>query len=52
MTDLQERIESFVAQPEDAGSVNRGAAGDAVADLVRALNAGQVRAAEPTDDGT
>ncbi len=51
MTDLQERIESFVAQSEDPGGVNRGAAGDAVADLVRALNDGAVRAAEPTDDG-
>ncbi|PSQ99774.1 MAG: 2,3,4,5-tetrahydropyridine-2,6-dicarboxylate N-succinyltransferase [Bacteroidetes bacterium SW_11_64_17] len=52
MTDLRERIESLVAQSEDPGGVNRGAAGDAVADLVRALNAGTVRAAEPTDDGT
>lgn len=52
MTDLQERIESFVAQSEDPGGVSRGAAGDAVADLIRALNDGAVRAAEPTDDGT
>jgi 2,3,4,5-tetrahydropyridine-2-carboxylate N-succinyltransferase len=52
MTDLQERIESFVAQTDEPGGVNRGAAGDAVADLVRALNAGDIRAAEPSDDGT
>lgn len=49
MTDLQERIESFVSEGD---AVNRGAAGDAVADLVRALNAGDVRAAVPSDDGT
>ena len=52
MTDLQGRIESFVAQSKEPSGVNRGAAGDAVADLVRALNAGDVRAAEPTEDGT
>jgi 2,3,4,5-tetrahydropyridine-2-carboxylate N-succinyltransferase len=52
MTDLQERIESLVAQSEAPSGVDRGPAGDAVADLVQALNAGEVRAATPTDDGT
>ncbi len=52
MTDLKDRIESLVAQSEDPGGVDRGPAGDAVANLVRALNAGDVRAAEPTEDGT
>jgi 2,3,4,5-tetrahydropyridine-2-carboxylate N-succinyltransferase len=52
MTDLQERIESLVAQSEEPSGVDRGPAGDAVADLVQALNAGEVRAATPTDDGT
>lgn len=48
MTDLRQRIEALV---QEGDAVNRGAAGDAVADLVRALNAGDVRAAEPTDSG-
>jgi 2,3,4,5-tetrahydropyridine-2-carboxylate N-succinyltransferase len=52
MTDLQDRIESFVAQSQEPAGVNRGPASDAVADLVRALNAGDVRAAAPTEDGT
>jgi len=52
MTDLKERIESYVEQSEDPGGPNRGTAGDAVADLVRALNAGDIRAAEPTDEGS
>ena len=52
MTDLKDRIESLVAQSEDPGGVDRGPAGDAVANLIRALNAGDVRAAEPTEDGT
>ena len=51
MTDLQDRIESFVEQSQEAGGVNRGPASDAVADLIRALNAGEIRAAEPTEDG-
>lgn len=49
MTDLRDRIESLLREGED---VDRGAARDAVADLVRALNAGDVRAAVPTDDGS
>lgn len=49
MTDLRQRIEDLVAQ-EDA--VDRGAAGNAVADLIQALNAGKVRAASPTEEGT
>lgn len=32
--------------------MNRGAAGNAIADLVQALNAGDIRAAAPNDDGT
>lgn len=51
MTDLQDRIDSLVAQSREPSGVDRGAARNAVADLVRALNAGQVRAATPTDDG-
>lgn len=51
MTDLQDRIESFVAQSKEPSGVDRGPASNAVADLVRALNAGEVRAAAPTDDG-
>lgn len=49
MTDLKERIESFVEQGD---AVDAGAAGNAVADLVRALNAGEIRAASPDDDGS
>jgi len=49
MTDLQERIEDLAAQGD---AVNRGAAGDAVADLVQRLNAGEIRAASPNDDGS
>jgi len=52
MADLQERIESLVAQSRNAPGVDRGAANNAVADLIRALNAGQVRAATRTEDGT
>ncbi len=52
MTDLQDRIESLVAQSKEPSGVDRGTAGDAVADLVQALNAGEVRAATPADDGT
>ncbi|MFB6231818.1 MAG: 2,3,4,5-tetrahydropyridine-2,6-dicarboxylate N-succinyltransferase [Salinibacter sp.] len=52
MADLQERIESLVAQSRSASGVDRGAANNAVADLIRALNAGQVRAATRTEDGT
>jgi 2,3,4,5-tetrahydropyridine-2-carboxylate N-succinyltransferase len=49
MTDLQERIETLAAEGD---AVNRGAAGDAVADLVQRLNAGEIRAASPNNDGT
>ena len=49
MSDLQQRIEDLAAQGEDAP---RGAAGNAVADLVHALNTGEVRAASKSDDGT
>lgn len=49
MTDLRQRIEELAAQGD---AVDRGAAGNAVADLIQALNAGQIRAAAPTDDGT
>ncbi len=49
MTDLRQRIEELIAQGD---AVNRGSAGNAVADLVQALNAGEVRAASPNDDGT
>lgn len=49
MTDLRKRIEDLIAQGD---AVNRGSAGNAVADLVKALNAGEVRAASPNDDGT
>ncbi len=52
MSDLQDRLKSLVAQSKEPSGVNQGAARDAVADLVRALNAGDVRAAAPTDDGT
>ncbi len=49
MTDLRQRIEDLADQGD---AVDRGAAGNAVADLIQALNAGQIRAATPTDDGT
>ena len=49
MSDLRQRIEDLVEQGD---AVNRGAAGNAVADLVQALNAGDVRAAAPNADGT
>jgi 2,3,4,5-tetrahydropyridine-2-carboxylate N-succinyltransferase len=49
MSDLRQRIEDLVDQGD---AVNRGAAGNAVADLVQALNAGDVRAATPNADGT
>ncbi|MFP4228121.1 MAG: 2,3,4,5-tetrahydropyridine-2,6-dicarboxylate N-succinyltransferase, partial [Salinivenus sp.] len=49
MTDLRQRIENLAAQGD---AVNRGPAGNAVADLIQALNAGDVRAAAPTDDGS
>jgi 2,3,4,5-tetrahydropyridine-2-carboxylate N-succinyltransferase len=49
MSDLQQRIEDLVDQGDDAP---RGAAGNAVADLVQALNAGRVRAASKDEDGT
>lgn len=52
MTDLQNRIESLVAESKTSAGVDRGPAGDVVADLVQALNAGDVRAATPNDDGT
>jgi len=48
MSDLRQRITDLADQGD---AVNRGAAGDAVADLIQAMNAGDVRAAEPTDDG-
>jgi 2,3,4,5-tetrahydropyridine-2-carboxylate N-succinyltransferase len=48
MTELQQRIEDLAAQGD---AVNRGTAGDAVADLVQALNAGEIRSAAPDDDG-
>ena len=49
MTDLRERISDLTAQDD---AVPRGAAGNAVADLVQALNAGEVRAAAPAEDGS
>ncbi|HKL88659.1 MAG TPA: 2,3,4,5-tetrahydropyridine-2,6-dicarboxylate N-succinyltransferase [Salinibacter sp.] len=49
MSDLRQRIADLVDQGD---AVNRGAAGNAVADLVQALNAGDVRAASPNDDGS
>jgi 2,3,4,5-tetrahydropyridine-2-carboxylate N-succinyltransferase len=49
MSDLRQRIESFVEQGED---VSRGPAGNAVAELVQALNDGSIRAASPADDGS
>lgn len=49
MTDLRQRIEDLAAQDD---VVPRGPAGNAVADLIQALNAGEVRAAAPTDDGS
>jgi len=49
MTDLQERIEALADQGD---AVNRGAAGDAVADLVQRLNAGEIRSAAPNEDGS
>lgn len=48
MNDLQERITDLAAQED----VNRGTAGDAVADLLQALNAGKVRSASRDADGT
>ena len=48
MSDLRQRITDLAEQGD---AVNRGAAGNAVADLIQALNAGDVRAAEPTGDG-
>ena len=48
MDDLRDRITDLVAQGDE---VNPGAAKNAVADLLRALNSGDVRAASPTDDG-
>jgi 2,3,4,5-tetrahydropyridine-2-carboxylate N-succinyltransferase len=48
MNDLQERI-TDLAEQED---VNRGAAGNAVAELLQALNAGDVRSASRSADGT
>jgi 2,3,4,5-tetrahydropyridine-2-carboxylate N-succinyltransferase len=52
MTDLKERIEDLAAQSQTPSGVNRGAAGDAVADLVQRLNAGEIRSASPNDDGS
>jgi 2,3,4,5-tetrahydropyridine-2-carboxylate N-succinyltransferase len=49
MSDLRKRIRDLVDQGD---AVNRGAAGNAVADLVQALNAGELRAASPHDDGS
>jgi 2,3,4,5-tetrahydropyridine-2-carboxylate N-succinyltransferase len=49
MSELQNRIEDLVAQGD---GVNRGAAGDAVADLITALNAGEIRSASQNDDGS
>jgi len=49
MSDLRQRIADLVDQGD---AVNRGAAGNAVADLVQALNAGDIRAASPNDDGS
>ena len=49
MTDLQQRITTLAEADLDA---HRGEAGNAVADLLHALNAGTVRAAAPTGDGT
>ncbi len=49
MTELRERINDLVAQGD---AVNRGAAGNAIADLVQALNAGDIRAASPNGDGS
>jgi 2,3,4,5-tetrahydropyridine-2-carboxylate N-succinyltransferase len=48
MNDLQERITDLAAQED----VNRGAAGNAVAELLQALNAGDVRSASRDADGT
>ena len=48
MNDLQERITDLASQED----VNRGAAGNAVADLLQALNAGKVRSASRDADGT
>jgi len=48
MNDLQERITDLAAQED----VTRGAAGNAVADLLQALNAGKVRSASRDADGT
>ncbi|MFO8232400.1 MAG: 2,3,4,5-tetrahydropyridine-2,6-dicarboxylate N-succinyltransferase [Longimonas sp.] len=45
---LRSRIESLAAKDDP----DAGASGDAVADLVRALNTGTVRSASPDDSGT
>ena len=47
MSDLQERIAELSQQE----TVSRGTAGNAVADLIQALNAGEVRAASRNDAG-
>jgi 2,3,4,5-tetrahydropyridine-2-carboxylate N-succinyltransferase len=52
MSDLRQRIEDLAEQSRKPSGVNRGAAGNAIADLVQALNAGDVRAASPNDDGS
>ncbi|MFB6248550.1 MAG: 2,3,4,5-tetrahydropyridine-2,6-dicarboxylate N-succinyltransferase [Salinibacter sp.] len=49
MSELQQRIEDLAAQGD---AVDRGAAGDAVADLIQRLNAGEIRSAAPSGDGT
>jgi len=46
---LRERIESLVQQGDE---VARGSAGNAVADLVKALNRGEVRSASRDENGT
>ena len=49
MTDLQQRITTLSSADLDT---HRGEAGNALADLLRALNAGDIRAASPNADGT
>lgn len=49
MTDLEERIKDLVAHGD---AVDRGSAGDAVADLIQALNAGKIRSASRNEDGS
>jgi len=49
MTELRQRIENLV---DKGDALNRGAAGDAVADLIQALNAGDIRAASQNEDGS